>query len=95
MPMPLEINGLGKREVHFVWDDGTEDTYGTRELRIKCSCALCVSEVTGERLLDPKVVPEDLVIADMHLMGNYGVGIHFSDGHTTGIFRFRELKRKK
>jgi len=31
----------------------------------------------------------------MHLVGNYGVGIHFSDGHTTGIFRFRELKRAK
>jgi DUF971 family protein len=31
----------------------------------------------------------------MHLVGNYGVGIHFSDGHTTGIYRFRELKRAK
>jgi DUF971 family protein len=40
-------------------------------------------------------VPTDLTIRDMHVVGNYGVGIHFSDGHTTGIFRFRELQRKK
>jgi ATP-binding protein involved in chromosome partitioning len=93
--MPLEIIGLGKREVRFVWDDGSEDLYGTRELRLRCTCALCVSEATGEPLLDPKTVAEDLTIADMHLVGNYGVGVHFSDGHTTGIFRFRELRRAR
>ncbi len=48
---------------------------------------------TGERLLDPKSIPEDLSVTEMHLVGNYGVGIHFSDGHTTGIYRFRELRR--
>ena len=37
----------------------------------------------------------NLTVADMNLMGNYGVGIHFSDGHTTGIFRFRELRRAR
>jgi ATP-binding protein involved in chromosome partitioning len=95
MPMPLEIVGLGQREVRFVWDDGSEDTWGTRDLRIKCSCALCQSEATGERLLDPTSVAADLTVADMNLMGNYGVGIHFSDGHTTGIFRFRELRRAR
>jgi ATP-binding protein involved in chromosome partitioning len=95
MPMPLEIIGLGKPEVRFVWDEGDEDLYSASDLRIRCTCAHCQSEVTGERLLDPKTVPEELTIADMHLVGNYGVGIHFSDGHTTGIFRFRELKRAK
>jgi ATP-binding protein involved in chromosome partitioning len=91
MPTPLEIIGLGKPDVRFVWDDGTEVTWGARELRIRCTCALCQSEATGERLLDPATVPTDLTIADMHLVGNYGVGIHFSDGHTTGIYRFKTL----
>jgi len=93
--MPLEIIGLGKREVRFVWDEGDKDVWPARELRIKCTCALCQSEATGERILDPKTVPEDLSITDMHLVGNYGVSIHFSDGHTTGIFRFRELRRPR
>jgi ATP-binding protein involved in chromosome partitioning len=91
--MPLEIIGLGKREVRFVWDDGGEDVWTARELRINCSCANCQSETTGARLLDPATVADDLAVADMHLVGNYGVGIHFSDGHTTGIFQFRKLRR--
>ena len=95
MSMPLEIIGLGKREVRFVWDDDTEDVWGARELRVRCTCAMCQSEVTGERLLDPGTVAEDLSVTDMHLTGNYGVGIHFSDGHTTGIWRFRILKRAR
>lgn len=95
MPMPLEIIGLGKREVRFVWDDNTEDSYGARDLRIRCACANCQSEVTGERILDPSTVAEDLSVSDMHLVGNYGVGIHFSDGHTTGIYRFATLKRAR
>lgn len=92
--MPLEIVGLGQKEVRFVWDDGAEDLWPARELRIKCTCANCQSEATGERLLDPATVSEELSIKDMHLVGNYGVGIHFSDGHSTGIFRFRELRRQ-
>jgi ATP-binding protein involved in chromosome partitioning len=95
MPMPLEIIGLGKAEVRFVWDDGDEDLYSARDLRIRCACAHCQSEATGERLLDPATVPEGLVISNMHLVGNYGLGVLFSDGHSTGIFRFRELKRAK
>ena|SRR5436190_22345876 len=98
MPMPLEIIGLGKREVRFVWEEEPvleDDVWPARELRLMCTCANCQSEATGERLLDPKTVPEDISIADMKLMGNYGVNVHFSDGHTTGIFRFRQLKRPK
>ncbi len=95
MPMPLEIIGLGKPEVRFVWDDGLEDVWQTRELRILCTCANCQSEATGERLLDPKTVPAGITVSEMQLMGNYGVGIHFSDGHTTGIFRFRNLRRPR
>ena len=91
--MPLEIIGLGKPEVRFVWDDGTENTYTARELRIRCACAHCQSEATGERLLDPASVPADIIVTDMSLMGNYGVGVHFSDSHATGIYRFRDLQR--
>ncbi len=88
MPMPLEIVGLGKPEVRFVWDEDVEDVWSARELRILCTCAHCQSEMTGERILDPESVPEDLTVTHMEIVGNYGVGVHFSDGHTTGIYRF-------
>lgn len=91
MPMPLEIIGLGQPTVRIVWDEGHEDTWTARELRIRCNCAHCVSEATGERMLDPSTVPEDLTVTQMALVGNYGLGVHFSDGHSTGIYRFREL----
>lgn len=93
--MPLSIEGLGRADVRFVWDDEREDVWGARELRLACTCAHCQSEATGERLLDPASVPEGLTVRDMHLVGNYGVGIQFSDGHGTGIYRFRELRARR
>lgn len=93
MDLPLEIIGLNKPDLRIVWDEGVEDTWGARELRIKCVCANCQSETTGERILDPQKIPQDLTIKDMSLIGNYGLNIHFSDGHTTGIYRLRNLKR--
>ncbi len=93
MPMPLEIIGLGKPTVRFVWSDEPpeEDTWSARDLRLRCTCAYCQSEGTGERLLDPASVPAEITVTDMAMVGNYGVAIHFSDGHTTGIYRLREL----
>jgi ATP-binding protein involved in chromosome partitioning len=93
--MPLEIVGLGKPTVRIVWDEGDEDTWTAHALRIRCTCAYCQSEVTGERILDPASVPADLSVTAMNLVGNYGLNIHFSDGHTTGIYRFRELHDKR
>jgi ATP-binding protein involved in chromosome partitioning len=89
--MPLEIVGLGKAEVRFVWDDEVEDVWTARTLRQRCTCAYCQSEATGERILDPESVPADITVTSMSLVGNYGVSIAFSDKHSTGIYRFREL----
>jgi len=91
MPMPLEIIGLGKSDVRFVWDEGVEDVWSARELRVACTCALCQSEFTGEQILDPGSVPDDITVTHMALVGNYGISIHFSDGHTTGIYRLARL----
>ena len=95
MEQPLEIIGLNRPDVRIIWDEGDEDLWTARELRLKCVCALCQSEATGERLLDPARVPEDLTFTDIHFVGNYGLGMHFSDGHTTGIYRLRQLKRAR
>ena len=40
-----------------MWDEGDEDTCGARELRLRCACANCQSEATGERILDPQAGP--------------------------------------
>jgi ATP-binding protein involved in chromosome partitioning len=92
MLMPLEIVGLGRSQVRFVWDEGDERVIGARALRLGCVCAMCRSEATGEKILDDSTVPEEVTVSHMALVGNYGVNIHFSDGHTTGIYRFRDLR---
>lgn len=92
MSMPVEIKGLGKEKIVFVWDDDTQSEWPARKLRLLCTCAYCKSEVTGERTLDESTVPEVLSVDQMHLVGNYGVNVHFSDGHTTGIYRFSLIK---
>jgi ATP-binding protein involved in chromosome partitioning len=95
MPMPLEIVGLGQPSVRIVWDEGDEDTWPARDLRIRCTCALCQSEITGARLLDPATIAADITVTAMSLVGNYGLSIHFSDGHTTGIYRLRALYEER
>ncbi len=91
MPTPLEIVGLGKPEVRFVWDEGDEDLWSARDLRLRCTCAHCVHEFSGKKLLDPANIPSDIFVSKMSLVGNYGINIEFSDGHGTGIYRFDEL----
>ena len=92
MSMPLEIIGLGKEKLVFIWDDDSKTECDARDLRLKCNCAHCKSEITGERTLDESSVPFQLSIKEMKLVGNYGINVHFSDGHTTGIYRFKQIR---
>jgi ATP-binding protein involved in chromosome partitioning len=74
------------------WADGFHGEYKAYDLRINCACAMCVSEVTGEKILDPKTVPLDIKIGTVDKVGRYAVAIVFSDGHNTGIYRFDRLR---
>jgi len=73
------------------WPGGRAVTYSAYDLRINCSCAACVDEVSGKRTLDPNSVPLDVSIKGMEKVGNYGVSLDFSDGHGTGIYTFKHL----
>ena len=92
--MPLEIQGLNKDHITFVWSDDKTDVWPARVLRLRCTCAHCKSEDTGERLIVDEEIPDDIKVTNMHLVGNYGLGIHFSDGHSTGIYRLSALQSK-
>jgi ATP-binding protein involved in chromosome partitioning len=90
--MPLEIDRSAETEVRVLWSDGRETRFPARALRILCTCAECVSETTGERLLDPDTVPEDIRAVGIDLVGRYGVSFTWSDGHSTGIYTFEALR---
>ena len=75
------------------WDAaGHQGFYPARSLRLGCPCAGCVEEMTGRPLLDPARVPDDIRPASLELVGGYGLRVHWSDGHSTGIYTFERLR---
>lgn len=95
--MPTDLRALREEGVlRVTWADSQSD-FPLPFLRRQCECASCVNEWTGERILDPTSVPDDIVIQKMDLVGSYAVRLEWSDGHNSGLFtwdRLRELSRK-
>ena len=89
---PRVIKRSDPTRLEIEWADGHTTVYRPCELRRLCPCAQCVNEVTGERMLDPGSVPDDLTQSDLRLVGNYALALRFSDGHETGIYPFRFLR---
>jgi DUF971 family protein len=83
---PRPLSYAVENDVAIQWDDGRLVRYPFRLLRQRCPCAGCVDEFTGRRTLDPKGVPEDVKPVAVQEMGRYALSIHWSDGHSTGIY---------
>lgn len=89
---PIEIIGLGRDTLSIHWDDDHLSTWPARALRLMCKCAECVEEMSGRKLLDATKVPWPLHCETIQMVGNYGLRIHFSDGHDLGIYQLRDLR---
>ena len=92
----LEIKALwqaGKSELGIAWRDGSKTFIPVRELRLSCPCAVCVDEWTGDEILDPDTVSEELSVSTIQTVGRYAIQPVFSDGHNTGIFHFERLRK--
>jgi ATP-binding protein involved in chromosome partitioning len=74
------------------WADGHEQRLSPRDLRLACACAQCRDETTGAQLLEPGIVPLDIRTTRIWSVGNYALGVAFSDGHDTGIYTFKSLR---
>ena len=72
---------------------GTELVLNPATLRRASRDALSVDEMTGEQILQPGDVPDDIVPLGMRVQGNYGVAIDWSDGHNAGIYSY-EMKKE-
>jgi len=90
--MPTEIVGLLRSTISITWEDEHQTVYPARELRLRCRCAECIEEMTGQPLLNPDKVPEAVRARNIRLVGQYGVAIEWSDNHSTGIYNFRDLR---
>ena len=88
---PRSINVL-EEGMRILWRDGQQFLLPHRVLRGNCGCAQCVDEMTHIRQVSVDDVPESIRVEDVLEIGNYAIGILFSDLHDTGIFPFRHLR---
>ena len=89
---PRQIKQADDSTLQIIWADEKECDYKAAALRRACPCAQCVNEWTGERVLRPEAVSEEIQINDFSLVGRYAINFRWSDGHETGIYSFRYLR---
>lgn len=91
-PRPIQVQPFPNGQLGIAWNDGHESIYDGFALRCACACAKCVDEGTGRKVLRDESVPRDVRVKEVSPVGNYGIGIAWSDGHDTGIYTFATLR---
>eukprot|EP00644_Phytophthora_capsici_P009309 jgi/Phyca11/533350/estExt2_fgenesh1_pg.C_PHYCAscaffold_130041 len=56
-----------------------------------CRCAQCIDEFTGEQILDPTAIPDDIHPTAVERKGNYAFAVTWSDGHTSSLYTYDAL----
>ncbi|MGA2135691.1 MAG: DUF971 domain-containing protein [Bryobacteraceae bacterium] len=83
------------------WKDGHLSEYGLTYLRDKCPCATC-SGAHGTPPRQPESAPDPaspfqmykpvIKMLSVEPVGNYAIRIHWSDGHSSGIYSWEHLR---
>jgi ATP-binding protein involved in chromosome partitioning len=89
--VPPEVKQEGDT-VLFKWQDQDDWKINAVHLRSSCGCALCVDEYSGEKILNDEDIPRDITVESTTALGNYALAISWSDGHSSGIFPYRQLE---
>ena len=90
---PSKIDQRDAQTLSIEWADGGQSLIDVRSLRLACGCAMCVDEWSGQPLLAPDSVPEDVAPQSIQSVGRYAIQINWSDGHDTGIYPFERLRK--
>ena len=93
-PIPARIVvHTQSRILELGFADGTEFRLPFEFLRVHSPSAEVRGHGPGQEVL--QVGKRDVGIDAVEPVGHYAIQPHFSDGHSTGIFRFRTLKRAR
>lgn len=97
---PLALKGDAD-SLRIEWSDGVVHQLPWSYLRDNCPCASCRDRRNAPPAAEPQpgALPilsaaeaQPLRASEMKAVGNYAYGIHFSDGHTTGIYSLEYLR---
>jgi DUF971 family protein len=80
--------------LEITWEDGSRTVCAGAKLRWACPCAECRGELGNPGRLDSvhELSPEELILTEVVLVGQYALQIGFASGHSTGIYTFRNLR---
>ena len=80
------------QNISLSWPDKTTLKIENRTLRLSCGCALCMDEITGKAILKAEGIPEDIRAEEISPLGNYAISIKWSDGHSSGIYPYKNIR---
>ena len=79
-------------ELALAWGDGHESYIPFDQVRKACPCAFC-ARGKGSDPISAAEMGSDPTIKALLPVGAYAVQIAWSDGHDTGIYTFKNLRR--
>ena len=81
-------------EVVIVFGDGHRCRFGFVEMRVNCPCATCRGARDQGQVPWPRPgQPETLTVTEARLVGAWGLGLTWSDGHATGIYPWESMRQ--
>ena len=79
-----------ERARRLAWEDGHQADFPYGHLRGWCPCAMCQGHSSLKMAFHPAAT--EVEPTDIYPVGNYAIAITWSDGHSTGIYRFEFLR---
>ncbi|MFN7994789.1 MAG: DUF971 domain-containing protein [Bryobacteraceae bacterium] len=95
---PEHIAISKSKGIKIDWKDRHSSEYGLQYLRDKCPCAGCTGahgtppRPPGGQASPFQMYQPTLKILGVEPVGNYAIRIHWSDGHSTGIYSYEHLR---
>lgn len=89
---PTELRfSKSARALTIAFDDGADFTLPYKTLRLESPSAEVQGHGNGPKP-PPPVISADLDVEKADAVGRYAVRIHFSDGHSSGLFTWTYLR---
>jgi DUF971 family protein len=82
----------GAARLAVVFDDGGEGDVCYKTLRENSPSAAVRGHGSGPPPIQAPV-PDDISVTKAELVGRYAVRVHFSDGHSSGLYTWALLRR--